>query len=113
MKSYELLQLSPLTVFYTPGVVNPGNCGQLPNFPGSPPIRIHCECEGVGPSRMKSWCHPGGETPALGGAVMVQVAVEATQVTAGNMVLAPMVLPWVLETAESKEVNAEKQENEL
>jgi hypothetical protein len=61
---------------------------------------------------MKSWCHPGGETPELGGAVMVQVAVEATQVTAGKIVLAPMVLPWVLETAKSR-VNTEKREDEL
>ena len=42
---------------------------------------------------------------------MVQVAVEATHVTAGKMVLAPMVLPWVLETAESK-INTEKREDE-
>jgi len=46
---------------------------------------------------MKSWCQPGGETPALGGAMMVQVV--PTQVNAGKIVLAPIVFPCVLDVA--------------
>jgi len=42
-------------------------------------------------------CQPGGETPALGGAVIVQVV--PVQENAGKMVLEPMVLPCVLEVA--------------
>lgn len=42
-------------------------------------------------------CQPGGETPELGGATMVQV--EPLQVKAGKIVRAPMMFPWVLEVA--------------
>ena len=45
-------------------------------------------------------CQPGGETPALGGAVIVHVV--PAQVKAGKMVLAPIVLPWVLDVAVNK-----------
>ena len=81
----------------TPGLVNPGRFGQLPNWAGSPPIRTHWECDGVGPSRIQSWCHAGGETPELGGAVIVHEVPE--QVKAGNIVRAPKEFPWVLEEA--------------
>jgi hypothetical protein len=63
-------------------------------------MRTQAEWEGVGPSRMKSWCHPGGETNAFGGAVMVHVVPE--QLKAGNMVRAPIAFPWVEETAVRK-----------
>lgn len=82
-----------------PGGVNPGSCGQLPSCAGSPPIRTHWEWEGVGPSRMKSWCQPGGDTFTFGGAVIVQVVPEHEN--AGNIVRLPIVFPWVLETAGS------------
>lgn len=63
-------------------------------------MRTHFECDGVGPSKMKSWCQPGGDTPEFGGAVMVHVAPEHEK--AGNIVLAPMAFPWVLEVATNK-----------
>lgn len=47
---------------------------------------------------MNNICHPGGETPALGGAVMVHVV--PAQVNVGKIVLDPIVLPWVLDDAE-------------
>jgi hypothetical protein len=40
---------------------------------------------------MKSWCQPGGEMFAFGGAVMVQDVPE--QLKAGKRVLAPIALP--------------------
>ena len=40
--------------FYTPGVVKSGKFGQFPSCPGSPPMRTHAECDGVGPSRINS-----------------------------------------------------------
>lgn len=46
---------------------------------------------------MKSMCHPGGDTFALGGASMVQVA--PLQENAGKIVREPMAFPWVLEVA--------------
>jgi len=46
---------------------------------------------------MKSWCHPGGEINALGGAVIVQVFL--TQVKAGKRVRLPMLFPWVEDVA--------------
>jgi hypothetical protein len=60
-------------------------------------MRTHFETDGVGPSRMKSWCQPGGQTNALGGAVIVHVWPE--QEKAGKMVLPPIVLPCVLDVA--------------
>ena len=36
-------------------------------------MRTHLECDGVGPSRMNSWYQLGGDTKALGGAVIVHV----------------------------------------
>lgn len=77
--------------------MNPGRLGQFPTSLGSPPMRTHCEWDGVGPSRMKSRCQPGGDTPALGGAVIVQVV--PSQVKAGKIVLAPIVFPCVLDVA--------------
>jgi hypothetical protein len=77
--------------------VKSGNVGQLPSAAGSPPIRTHCEYEGVGPSRTKSWNHPGGQTFAFGGAVMVQEL--PLQLKAGNKTRLPKLLPCVLETA--------------
>lgn len=68
-----------------------GKSGQLPSSAGSPPMRTHCENEGVGPSRTKSWCQPGGETKAFGGAVTVQLV--PAQVNSGNRILLPMALP--------------------
>jgi len=50
---------------------------------------------------MKSICQPGGETPALGGAVIVQVV--PAQVNAGKMVLEPIVFPCVLDVAPRRE----------
>jgi hypothetical protein len=35
-------------------------------------MRTNTLCDGVGPSRINSWCHPGGEICAFGGAVTVQ-----------------------------------------
>lgn len=60
-------------------------------------MRTHFAKEGVGPSRTNNMCQPGGETPELGGATMVQV--EPLQVKAGKIVRAPMMFPWVLEVA--------------
>ena len=60
-------------------------------------MRTHFATDGVGPSKMNNMCHPGGETPALGGAVMVQVA--PLHEKAGKIVRAPKVFPWVLEVA--------------
>ena len=69
-------------------------------------MRTQLECDGVGPSRMKSWCQPGGETYALGGAVMVHVVPEHEK--AGNMVLPPIVLPWVLDVAARRAVSGSR-----
>jgi hypothetical protein len=46
---------------------------------------------------MNSWCHPGGDTRAFGGAVTVQVLPEHEN--AGKIVRPPIVLPCVLDTA--------------
>src|SRR6266702_120823 len=62
---------------------------------------MNTPCEGVGPSRMYSWCHPGGDTLAFGGAVTVQVLPEHEK--AGKMVRPPMVLPCVLDVAATSE----------
>jgi hypothetical protein len=80
-----------------PGVVKPGSCGQLPSCDGSPPIRTQVEWEGVGPSKMNSWCQPGGETPAFGGVVIVHMVPEHEK--AGKIVRDPIVFPWVLDVA--------------
>ena len=61
-------------------------------------MRTQAECDGVGPSRIQSWCHPGGETNALGGAVIVQVF--PLQENSGKRVRASMALPWVEEVAD-------------
>lgn len=61
-------------------------------------MRTHVACEGVGPSNIKSICQPGGEILALGGAVILQIV--PTHLKAGMIVLAPIVLPWVLDVAE-------------
>jgi len=53
--------------------------------------------DGVGPSKIKSICHPGGEMPAFGGAVIAQEL--PAHVNAGKMVLPPIVLPCVLDVA--------------
>lgn len=58
---------------------------------------------------MKSWNHPGGETPELGGAVIVHVF--PVQENAGKIVLAPIVLPCVLEVAEIPFMNRRKLKN--
>ena len=85
----------------TPGNVKSGKLGQFPSFAGSPPIRTHAECDGVGPSRMNSWCQLGGETFAFGGAVMVHVV--PAQVNAGKRIRPPlMTLPCVLDDAASE-----------
>jgi hypothetical protein len=61
-------------------------------------MRTQAECDGVGPSKMKSWCHPGGLTYAFGGAVMVQVFPEHEN--AGKRILPPlMTFPCVLDEA--------------
>lgn len=54
-------------------------------------MRTYFAVEGVGPSRIKSWNHPGGQTLLLGGAVMVQMLPEHE--TAGKMVRWPILLP--------------------
>lgn len=41
--------------------------------------------------------HPGGQTPALGGAVTVQT--RPIHLESGKIVREPIVLPWVLEEA--------------
>jgi hypothetical protein len=75
--------------------------GQLPSLPGSPPMRTHDACDGVGPSRIHSVNHPGGQTPTLGGAVIVHV--EPEQENAGKRVRPPMIAPCVLEVAAMSE----------
>lgn len=60
-------------------------------------MRTHTEWDGVGPSRMKSWCHPGGEIPAFGGAVIVHDV--PLHVNAGKSVRAPIAFPCVLDVA--------------
>ena len=60
-------------------------------------MRTHCDTDGVGPLRMKSWYQPGGQTPLFGGAVIVHFVPE--QENAGNSVLAPIALPCVLDGA--------------
>lgn len=61
-------------------------------------MRTHCEYDGVGPSRMKSWCQPGGETFALGGAVMKHTF--RIQLNSGNITRPPIALPCVDEVAD-------------
>ena len=56
-------------------------------------MRTHFENDGVGPSRMNSWCHAGGDTNAFGGAVMVHVF--PLHVNSGKMVRPPIMLPCV------------------
>ena len=80
-----------------PGGVNPGRAGHSPSREGSPPMRTHFATDGVGPSKMNNMCHPGGETPASGGATMSQVL--PLHLKAGKIVRAPIVFPWVLEVA--------------
>ena len=80
-----------------PGRVKSGKLGQLPSSPVSPPMRTQCECDGVGPSRTKSWYQDGGHVWGSGGAVIVQVF--PAQVTVGKKVRAPKLFPWVLDTA--------------
>jgi len=75
--------------------------GQFPIALGSPPILTHAECDGVGPSRMKSWCQPGGQTPPFGGAIIVHAF--ALQLNEGKIVRLPKVLPCVLEEALTRE----------
>lgn len=60
-------------------------------------MRTHCENEGVGPSRTKSWNQPGGAIYELGGAVIVQWL--PAQVNAGKSVRCPKLLPCELTTA--------------
>lgn len=75
----------------TPGGWKSGKSGQLPSFPGSPPMRTQLECDGVGPSRMNIWYQLGGETKAFGGATTVQVL--PLQENSGKSVRMPMELP--------------------
>jgi hypothetical protein len=51
---------------------------------------------------MKSMNQSGGQMPALGGAVMVQIL--AMQLNAGKSVLLPIVLPCVLDEAPMIEI---------
>lgn len=60
-------------------------------------MRTQCENDGVGPSRMNSWCQPGGQTNESGGAVIVHVF--PWQVNSGKIVLPPMALPCVEDVA--------------
>ena len=53
-------------------------------------------------SSTNSWNQLGGQTCALGGAVIVQVV--PTHVNAGKMIRLFMLFPWVLETAATKEI---------
>ena len=64
-------------------------------------MRTHVEFEGVGPSRMNNWNHPGGQTCAFGGAVIVQLFPE--QDTLGKIVLWPILFPCVLDSAPRSE----------
>ena len=82
---------------YTPGSEKSGKFGQLPSWPGSPPMRTQAECEGVGPSRTKSWYQAGGDTWELGGATTVQVV--PAQENSGKSVRASMALPCVEDVA--------------
>ncbi len=86
----------------TPGRLKSGKLGQLPNFPGSPPIRTHVLWLGVGPSNKKTWNHPIGQMFAFGGAVMVHDVAEE-QLKAGKNVRCPMLLPCVDDTAPIRE----------
>lgn len=63
-------------------------------------MRTHVECDGVGPSKMNSWCHPGGDTNAFGGAVIVQVL--PAHLNAGKSVRLPIVFPCVDDVAKHK-----------
>ena len=64
-------------------------------------MRTQWECEGVGPSRMKSWCHEGGDTKEFGGAVIVQVL--PLQLKEGKIVCPPIMFPCVLDVADTSE----------
>ena len=87
---------------YMPGRWKPGRAGQFPSFAGSPPIWTNTPCDGVGPSRMNNWYHPGGETFESGGAVTVQTLFPEHE-NAGKIVRPPMMLLWVLDVATTSE----------
>lgn len=61
---------------HTPGVVKSGKAGQLPSWAGSPPTLTQVAWLGTPPLSTKSWNQPGGQTPAWGGAVIVQTMPE-------------------------------------
>ncbi len=60
-------------------------------------MRTHLENDGVGPSSTNSWCQPGGETFAFGGAVIAQVF--DTHMNCGKIVRPPIALPCVEDVA--------------
>lgn len=64
----------------------------------------HCDTDGVGPSKMKSWYQPGGQTPLFGGATIVHVF--PTHENSGNSVLAPIALPCVLDGAATSDMRS-------
>ena len=66
-------------------------------------MRTQLENDGVGPSRMNIWNHPGGEMWLFGGAVTVH-AVALEHENSGKSVRAPMALPCVEEVAVKSEV---------
>ena len=77
----------------TPGTSKSGKSGQLPRFPGSPPMRIQWENDGVGPSRMNIWNQPDGAMKLFGGAVTVHVL--PVHENSGKSVRMPIALPVV------------------
>jgi hypothetical protein len=65
-------------------------------------MRTQAECDGIGPSRTKSWNQPDGHTPTFGGAVIVQLPPEHEN--SGKMVRPPMIAPCVLLVAAMSEI---------
>jgi hypothetical protein len=75
--------------------------GQLPKFPGSPPILTHFACDGVAPSSTNIRYQPIGAIYGPFGAVTVHVF--PAQDTRGNRMRAPIELPCVLDSEPSSE----------
>jgi len=85
--------------------------GQLPSEAGSPPIRTHFACEGVGPSRTNILYQPTGAMYGPFGALTVHDRPEHD--TLGNKMRAPIELPWVLDSEPSSETLIAPPEDEV